>query len=170
MAKVAVIIDDLFEDAEYLKPAAAFKEAGHEIVHVGIKTAGQEIKGKKQGTTVKIDKKVDDVSTDEFDALLIPGGYSPDHLRTREEAVSFAREFMEKDKPVFSICHGPQLLITAKALEGRRVAGWKSIAQDIRYAGAEYVDQEVVEDGNLVSSRQPSDLPSFIRACLRKLK
>jgi protease I len=101
--------------------------------------------------------------------LLIPGGYSPDKLRVDDDAVDFVREFMHKDKPVFTICHGPQILITAKALEGRTLTGWKSIAQDIIYAGGNFVDREVVVDGNLVSSRSPRDLPAFIEACLGKL-
>lgn len=168
MAKVAVIIADLFEDAEYTEPVAAFRKAGHEIVHVGLR-AGQVVKGKKEGTEVRVDAAPRQHSVDSFDALLIPGGYSPDKLRVDEEAVAFVREFMDKGKPVFSICHGPQILITAKALKGRTVTGWKSIRQDIVYAGGNFVDREVVVDGNLVSSRSPADLPAFIAACLQKL-
>lgn len=168
MAKVAVIIADLFEDAEYTAPVAAFRKAGHEIVHVGLR-AGQVVKGKKQGTEVTVDVTARQHPIDSFDALLIPGGYSPDKLRVDSDAVDFVRQFMDKDKPVFTICHGPQLLITAKALEGRTLTGWKSIVQDIVYAGGNFVDREVVVDGNLVSSRRPGDLPAFIEACLRQL-
>ena len=110
-----------------------------------------------------------DSSVDTFDALLIPGGYSPDKLRVDKDAVDFVRSFMQAAKPVFSICHGPQILITAKVLEGRNVTGWKSIIQDIVYAGGNFIDREVVVDGNLVSSRSPRDLPAFISACLDKL-
>ena len=169
MSKVAVIIDEMFEDSEYTEPAKAFKEAGHDVIHIGME-AGAEVKGKKEGTPVKIDKSIKDVSADEFDALLIPGGYSPDRLRAHKAPVKFAGAFMDKDKPVFSICHGAQLLISAKKLEGRKATGWKSIVQDIKYAGAEYQDKEVVVDGNLVTSRQPGDLPAFIRESLAKLK
>jgi len=168
MSTIAVIITDLFEDSAYAQPAAAFREAGHEIVHVGLK-AGETARGKKQGTPVEIDRGVKDVSVDEFDALLIPGGYSPDKLRVDEDAVRFAGEFVKSGKPVFSICHAPQLLITADVLRGRRITGWKSVIQDIRNAGAEFVDREVVEDGNLISSRSPADLPAFIGACLKRL-
>ncbi|MBD3245630.1 MAG: DJ-1/PfpI/YhbO family deglycase/protease [Candidatus Omnitrophica bacterium] len=167
--KIAVIIDDMFEDSEYQKPADAFRDAGHELVHLGVK-AGAEVKGKKEGTTVKIDQAVTEAQPDRFDALLIPGGYSPDRLRVSPDAVAFARKFMDDGKPVFSICHGAQLLVTAKALEGRKATGWKSIRQDLIYAGAEYCDQEVVVDGNLVTSRQPSDLPAFIEAARKKLQ
>ncbi len=168
MAKIAVIITDYFEDSEYLEPAAAFKQAGHRLVHVGLE-AGVTVKGKKNETPVKIDLGLAEAVAGDFDALLIPGGFSPDKLRADERAVNFVKDFMKADKPVFSICHGPQLLITAKAIEGRKITGWKSIVQDIKYAGGNYLDQEVVVDGNLVSSRSPADLPAFIKASLEKL-
>ena len=168
MARVAVIIADLFEDSEYTEPVEAFKKAGHEIIHVGL-TSGSIVKGKKKGVEVKVDTTPKECSADAFDALLIPGGYSPDKLRVHEDAVDFVRQFMHADKPVFSICHGPQILITAKVLENRTVTGWRSIIQDIIYAGGKFVDREVVVDGNLVSSRSPKDLSVFISACLDKL-
>jgi len=169
LSKIAVIITNMFEDSEYSQPVNAFKKAGHKIIHVGLKE-GEVVKGKKKGTLVKIDKAVTDVSVDDFDALLIPGGYSPDKLRANEEAVKFTKEFTESGKPIFSICHGPQLLITAQALKGRKITGWKSIIQDIKNAGAEFIDQEVVEDENLISSRHPGDIPAFIRTSLKKLR
>ncbi len=168
MAKIAIIISELFEDSEYLEPAAAFKDAGHQLVNVGLK-AGVIVHGKKKATPVVIDCAVAEVSAGDFEALLIPGGFSPDKLRTDEQAVAFVKQFMDEEKPVFSICHGPQILISAKAISGRKITGWKSIVQDIRYAGGEYLDQEVVVDGNLVSSRSPADLPAFIEASLKKL-
>lgn len=169
MSKIAVIITNMFEDSEYSKPVNAFKKAGHKIVRVGLKE-GEVVKGKKKGIPVKIDKAVTDVSVEDFDALLIPGGYSPDKLRANEDAVKFTKEFAESGKPIFSICHGPQLLITAQALKGRKITGWKSIIQDIKNAGAEFIDREVVEDENLISSRHPGDIPAFIRTSLKKLK
>jgi len=169
MSEIAVIITDMFEDVEYIKPADAFRKAGHELIHVGL-TEGKTVRGKKEGTPVKIDKSVAQVSAKDFDALLIPGGYSPDRLRVDENAVNFVKEFAESGKPIFSICHGPQLLITSQAVKGRKITGYKSIMQDIKNAGAKFVDQEVVVDGNLVSSRDPRDLPAFIRASLKKLE
>lgn len=169
MSKIAVIITNMFEDSEYSKPVNAFKKAGHKIIRVGLKE-GEVVKGKKKGIPVKIDKAVTDVSVEDFDALLIPGGYSPDKLRANEDAVKFTKEFAESGKPIFSICHGPQLLITAQALKGRKITGWKSIIQDIKNAGAEFIDREVVEDENLISSRHPGDIPAFIRTSLKKLK
>jgi protease I len=169
MSKVAVVITDLFEDSEYVQPAEALKKAGHELVHIGLKS-GETVKGKKEGTPVKVDKTAREVKAGDFDALLIPGGYSPDKLRIDEHVVRFVKEFVESGKPVCLICHAAQLLITAQVLRGRKVTGWKSIMQDIKNAGAEFIDQEVVEDGNLISSRSPADLPAFIRACSKRLK
>jgi protease I len=168
MAKIAVIIHNLFEDSEYTEPAEAFREKGHQLVHVGLE-AGRTVKGKKKGTEVKIDKAVGDVSVKDFDALLIPGGYSPDQLRVDEKAVRFAGDFVKSGKPVFAICHAGQLLITAQVLKGRRFTGYTSIIQDIKNAGAEFVDREVVVDGNLVSSRNPNDIPAFVKEALKKL-
>jgi len=168
MSTIAVIITDMFEDREYSEPAQAFKKAGHELIHVGLKSK-TTVKGENNGTPINIDRAVKDVSVDQFDALLIPGGYSPDKLRVDEDAVQFTKDFVKSGKPVFSICHAPQLLITAQVLTGKRVTGWKSIIQDIKNAGATFIDQEVVEDGNLISSRSPADLPAFIKASLNKL-
>jgi len=169
MKKIAVILDDLFEDVEYTKPANAFQKAGHQLIHIGLKK-GTVVTGKKQGVKVSIDRQVSDVSINDFDALFIPGGYSPDKLRVNDDAVRFVKDFVTSGKPVFSICHGPQLLITAQVLTGRKITGWKSIVQDLKNAGAIYLDQEVVEDGNLLSSRSPADLPAFIKATLRTLQ
>ncbi|HEY3276436.1 MAG TPA: type 1 glutamine amidotransferase domain-containing protein [Syntrophorhabdaceae bacterium] len=169
MAKIAVIIADMFEDSEYTEPARAFKEAGHALIHIGL-SAGATVKGKAKGTPVVVDKAVEEVSVSDFDALLIPGGYSPDKLRGFHEPVAFTKEFVDSGKPVFVICHGPQLLISAKVLSGRKITGWRSVAQDIVNAGAEFIDRELVEDGNLISSRSPDDLPAFISASLKRLK
>jgi protease I len=169
MSKVAVIVTDDFEDSEYIKPTEAFAKAGHSIVNIGLK-AGDTVKGKKQGTPVQIDQAVKEASIKNFDALLIPGGYSPDKLRIDEDAVRFVKEFVESGKPVFSICHAPQILITAQVLNGRTITGYKSVIQDIKNAGAKFIDQEVVEDENLISSRNPNDIPAFIEASLKKLK
>ncbi len=169
MSKIAVVIGNMFEDSEYSKPAQAFKKAGHELIHIGIK-ARQMVKGKKKETPVKVDRAAKDVTPDQFDALLIPGGYSPDQLRVDEDVVRFVKKFVESGKPVFAICHAGQLLVTAQVLKGRKLTGWKSIVQDIKNAGAEFLDQEVVEDGNLISSRSPDDLPAFIAASLKRLE
>lgn len=166
MVRIAVLIHDLFEDSEYKQPAEAFIQAGHELVHLGLKK-GAVVRGKKQGTEVKIDEEISD--KDDYAALLIPGGYSPDKLRAHEAPVRFVKDFVESGRLVFLICHAAQLLITADVLKGRTITGYRSIAQDIKNAGAHYEDKEVVIDGNLVSSRDPGDLPAFIDASLKKL-
>jgi len=168
MSKVAVIITDMFEDSEYTEPVEAFEKAGHQVVHVGLE-AGSTVRGKKDNTPVIIDRAVKDADVHEFDALLIPGGYSPDKIRVDENAVRFAGDFVKSGKPVFAICHAAQLLITADVLRGKTMTGYKSVIQDIKNAGAEFVDREVVVDDNLVSSRNPGDLPAFISASLDML-
>ncbi|MEW5801945.1 MAG: type 1 glutamine amidotransferase domain-containing protein [bacterium] len=168
MSRIAVIITDMFEDMEYARPAEAFREMGHQVIHAGLEK-GAIVKGKSKGTPVKIDLAVSEASASDFDALFIPGGYSPDRLRINDDAVRFVRDFVASGKPVLSICHAPQLLITAQVLKGRKITGWKSIMQDIKNAGAEFIDQAVVEDGNIISSRRPDDIPAFIDASLKKL-
>lgn len=167
--KIAVLITDLFEDVEYTEPAKAYEEAGHELVTIE-KEAGKTVTGKQGEATVKIDKGIDEVNAADFDALLLPGGFSPDQLRADDRFVAFTKEFMDSKKPVFAICHGPQLLITAKTLEGRDATGYKSIQVDLEYAGANLHDQEVVVCQNqLVTSRQPDDIPAFNRESLKIL-
>ncbi|MEH7273697.1 type 1 glutamine amidotransferase domain-containing protein [Neobacillus vireti] len=165
--KIAVLVTNDFEDSEYAEPVQAFKEKGHEVIAIEIEK-GKTVKGKQGKSQVVIDKSIDDVSPEEFDALFIPGGFSPDILRADERFVTFAKAFMDAKKPVLAICHGPQLLITAKTLEGRDVTGYKSIHVDLENAGANLHDKEVVVCQNqLVTSRQPDDLPAFVQESLR---
>lgn len=169
MAKIATLITNLFEDSEFVEPAKAYKDAGHEVITIE-KEAGAKITGKK-GETFKVDKGIDDVKVEEFDALLLPGGFSPDLLRDDDRFVKFTKAFMDAKKPVFAICHGPQLLISAKALEGRDATGYKSIRVDMENAGVKYADKEVVVCQNqLVTSRTPDDLPAFNRESLKLLE
>lgn len=168
MATIAVLLADLFEDSEYLLPAAAFRAAGHQLVTVGL-VAGNTVRGKKNQTPVRISRAAAAVVAGEFDALFIPGGHSPDRLRYDRQAIALVEEAMAAGKPVFAICHGPLMLVAAQAVAGRKVTGWKAIARELRDAGGEYLDQEVVVDDNLVTSRGPADLPAFIAACLAKL-
>lgn len=170
MAKIATVLTNMFEDSEYADPAKAFQDAGHEVVTIE-NEAGTVVKGMKKGTPVRIDKGINEVKPEDFDALFIPGGFSPDQLRADDRFVKFAKAFMDADKPVFAICHGPQLLITAKALEGRDATGYKSIRVDMEYAGTKFHDKEVVVCHNqLVTSRQPEDIPAFNREALKLLE
>ncbi len=168
MAKIAAILTDLFEDSEYKKPVDAFSRKDHEIINLGLKEK-QKVKGKREGLEVTIDEQISSAKVDDYDALLIPGGYSPDKLRADEKAVSFVRDFVKSGKPVFSICHGPQLLISADVLKGRKITGWKSIIKDIENSGAQFIDKSVVNDSNIVSSRNPQDIPDFIEESLKML-
>ncbi|MBT2758133.1 type 1 glutamine amidotransferase [Mesobacillus foraminis] len=168
--KIACVITDMFEDSEYIEPTRAFMDAGHEVVSIE-KEQGKNVTGKQGEIKTTIDKGIDDVSPSDFDALFIPGGFSPDQLRADHRFVQFAKAFMDDKKPVFAICHGPQLLITAKSLEGRKATGYKSIQVDMEYAGADYKDEEVVVcGGQLVTSRTPNDIPAFNREALNLLK
>ncbi|OZU89494.1 protease [Virgibacillus indicus] len=168
--KIATVITDMFEDVEYTEPLNAFKDAGHEIIAIE-KEKGKQVTGKNKEAKVTIDQGIDDANPDDFDALFIPGGFSPDQLRADDRFVQFAKKFMDAKKPVFAICHGPQLLITAKSLEGRDATGFKSIQVDMEYAKANVKDQEVVVCQNqLVTSRQPDDIPAFNREAVNLLK
>jgi len=168
MVKIAVLIDSEFEESEYSKPVEAFKEKGYEIINLGLEEK-KEVHGKRNKLSVIIDKAVKHVQVDDFDALLIPGGHSPDKLKANKEAVSFVREFFLSKKPVFVICHGPLLLVAADVIKGKKITGYKAIKQDLIDAKATFLDKEVVIDDNLVSSREPKDLWAFINACLKKL-
>jgi protease I len=167
--KIATVLGPGFEDSEFKDPYDAFRNAGHEVTIVGLE-AGAELQGSKGKVKAMVDKSFKDVKPDQFDALLIPGGGSPDKLRAHDEAVSFVKAFMAAKKPTFAICHGPQLLLTADEYKGHKMTAWKTVLGDLKKAGANVVDQEVVVDGNLVTSRQPSDIPAFIRESLKLLE
>lgn len=166
MRRIACVLTSYFEDVEYTDPAKAFKEAGHEVVVISDEK-GKELKGKQGEAVVASDRQIDEVSPEDFDALLIPGGFSPDILRADDRFVEFVKKFSYLRKPIFAICHGPQLLITADVLHGRSVTGFKSIQVDLKHAGANVFDEEVVIcGGTLVTSRQPDDIPAFNKAAL----
>ncbi|WP_409253149.1 type 1 glutamine amidotransferase domain-containing protein [Bacillus sp. SCS-153A] len=170
MAKIACLVTDMFEDVEYTKPADAFKDEGHTVVTIE-KDSGKTVEGKQGEAKVTIDESIDNVKPEDFDALFLPGGFSPDQLRADERFVQFAKSFMESDKPVLAICHGPQLLLSAKTLDGKDATGFKSIKVDMEYAGANYKDEEVVvHNDQLVTSRNPDDIPAFVRESLKLLK
>ena len=164
--KVACVLGPMFEDSEFKDPYDAFRAAGHQVTVVGLET-GAELHGSKGKVSVRVDRSFQEVRPDQFDALLIPGGSSPDKLRAHDNAVGFVKAFMQAGKPVFAICHGPQLLLTADEYRNHRMTAWKTVLGDLQKAGADVVDQEVVVDGNLVTSRQPSDIPAFIRESLK---
>lgn len=167
--KIACLLDSGFEDSEFQQPYQAFKEAGHPVTIIGLER-GKELKGKKGQVTTKADIGIDEARPEQFDALFIPGGYSPDHLRANPKMVAFVKPFFEANKPVFAICHGPQLLMTAGVVKGRKLTAWQTIQDDLKQVGANVEDKEVVVDGNLVTSRKPADIPAFTRESLKLLE
>ena len=167
--RIACVLDVDYEDSEFKQPYDAFKEQGHQVTIAGLQS-GKELKGKQGKVTTKAEIGIDQARPEQFDALFIPGGYSPDHLRADRRMVTFTKAFFDAGKPVFAICHGPQLLITARVFKGPMMTAWKTIQDDLQLVGANVVDQEVVVDKNLVTSRQPSDIPAFIRESLKLLE
>ncbi|MEZ4238555.1 MAG: type 1 glutamine amidotransferase domain-containing protein [Myxococcota bacterium] len=163
--KIAVLISDGFEESELEVPVQAIRDAGGDPVI--ITPDGQRAKGWEHdhwSTPVDPDRALDGVDADAFDGLVLPGGVmNPDHLRQNEGAVRFVRSFFEEGKPVAAICHGPWMLVEADVLRGRTVTSWPSLRTDLRNAGASWVDEEVVVDRGLVTSRKPDDLPAFCR-------
>ena len=168
MARVAVVLAPDFEDPEFTGPRDALEEAGHTVYVIGSE-AGAELTGKRGETSVTTDLAVADVEPGSYDALVIPGGYSPDKLRTDDDIVDFVRRLADADVPVAAICHAGSLLIEAQLVKGRRLTSWPSIRTDLRNAGAEWVDEEVVVDGRLITSRNPDDIPAFNAALLDQL-
>lgn len=161
--KVAVLAADGYEQSELESPMKALKDAGAQIEIVSLKSG--EIKAMKDhqwSNSVNVDKTVSESDCADYDALLLPGGViNPDALRGNEDAVNFVKGFFKANKPVAAICHAPQTLINAEVVSGRKMTSYKSISADLKNAGANWVDEEVVTDGNLTTSRSPEDLPAF---------
>lgn len=161
--KVAILAADGFEEVELTKPRAALREAGATTIVVSLKSGKiQGMNHADKGDTVPVDLTLNDAKPEEFDALMIPGGLmNPDSLRSSEEALEFVRHFFRESKPVAAICHAPWVLIDAGVIRGRTVTSWPAIKTDVRNAGANWVDHEVVVDNGLVTSRKPDDIPAF---------
>jgi protease I len=169
MARIAFIVDNDFEDMEFRVPYDRLRAEGHEVAIVGHQ-AGQKLTGKKHKETIETERAIEQLHADDWDALVIPGGYSPDHLRTNLKMVGFVREMFNANKPIAAICHAGWMLVEADVAEGRMVTSWPSIRTDLINAGARWVDREVVEDGNLITSRRPADLDAFVSAISRQLQ
>jgi protease I len=170
-ARILMIATDGFENDELFGPRQALIDAGANVTLASIKT--DPIQGEKAGEkadTITPDMTLGDVDTEEFDVLVIPGGVgNPDKMRMQERAVQIVEEFMDDDKIVAAICHGPWLLVEADAVDGRTVTSWPSVRTDLENAGANVVDQEVVVDGKLITSRKPDDVPAFNQAIIAAL-
>lgn len=165
--RIAVLAEDIYEDLELWYPLLRMKEEGAEVKVVGTGSANHYTG--KHGLPVQVDLSADQARADDFDAVIIPGGYAPDRMRRYESVLKFVREAFDKGKVVASICHGPWVLISAGILRGRTATCFFAIKDDVINAGANYVDQEVVRDGNLITSRMPADLPAFCREIIRAL-
>jgi protease I len=166
--KVAILVADGFEQVEMVQPRKALDDAGADTTLVSPKNKTVRAWNLTNwGEEFPVDLPLDEANADDFDAYLQPGGViNPDTLRMQPPAVSFAKSFFTAGKPVAAICHGPWMIIEAEAARGRRIASWPSLKTDLRNAGAEWVDQEAVTDGNLVSARKPDDIPAFNRAMI----
>ena len=163
-----MLVEDEFEDRELTGPLDALRAAGATVTVVG-PTGGTPFKGKRGDAVISSDLAAGAARMKDFDALVIPGGHAPDKMRMRHAMVDLARDAMDTGKTVAAICHGAQLLISANALRGRTLTCWPSIAIDVKNAGGLYVDKPVVEDGNLITSRKPDDVPAFSEAIIRAL-
>jgi protease I len=165
--RVAIFAEELYEDQELWYPLLRLQEAGAEVVVVG--PGGAPEYRSKHGYPVAVDKSIQEVDVEQFDAVIIPGGYAPDRMRRHAAMVRFVQEMNRRQKIVAAICHGPWMLASAEVVGGKTVTCYFSIKDDLVHAGATYRDAEVVVDGNLITSRQPSDLPAFMSAIIAAL-
>lgn len=165
--KIAIFLEDLYEDLEFWYPDIRMKEEGAEIIVVAPET-DQTYTG-KHGIPAKPDKAVADVKTNDFNALIIPGGYSPDKMRRHKDMVDFVKKMNDEGKIIAAICHGGWMLASADIISGRKLTSFFSIKDDMVHAGARWIDQEVVCDGNIITSRNPQDLPAFCREIIKVL-
>ena len=164
--KIAVLAEQQYEDLELWYPVLRFRETGARVEIVG---AGKDRYDSKHGYPVQVTMQAAQVQVADFDAVIIPGGYAPDHMRRHPPMVQLVREAVAAGKIVAAICHGGWMLCSAHCLEGKQVTGFFAIRDDLENAGATYIDAEVVRDGNLITSRVPSDLPAFCRAIIEAL-
>ena len=166
MKKIAVLIEDNFNEFEVIYPYYRLKEAGFESILVGPES---KIYHSKVGLQMRAEKSVNEINFDEFDGVVVPGGYAPDLLRRNEKILTFVRKMFESSKLVGAICHAGWVLISAKIVNGLMLTGFSAIKDDLKNAGAKYIDNEVVVDGNVITSRMPSDLPAFMREIIKFL-
>lgn len=166
MSKIAFVLADDFEDTEFSTPKSALTDAGHDVDVIGTDLG---IVTGKHGTEVSVTTLVTDADPSDYAALVIPGGFSPDHLRTDDHIVEFVQQMAARDVPIAAVCHAPSLLIEAGLVNGRTMTSWPSIRTDLENAGADVVDEEVVIDGQFISSRNPDDLPAFTAAILERI-
>ncbi len=166
--RIAILAEQDFEDVELTEPLAAMKQAGAQVTVVG-SGSSKTYSGKRKKASVKADVTAAEVKAD-FDAIIIPGGYAPDKMRLHQPMIDLVKKASDSGGVVAAICHGPQLLISAGIVKGRRLTSWPSVAVDLKNAGALWVDEPVVRDGNLITSRKPEDIPEFNKAIIQALQ
>ena len=164
--KIAILIDDMFEDAEFIYPYYRLLEADLRVDIVGKK---KTVYRGKHGTTAKATQSIHDLESSDYDALYVPGGYAPDKLCREPEMVDFVKSLYEEGKTVCAVCHGPSLLVSAGILRGKKVTGYHSIKDDLTNAGAYYADKTVEQDGNIITARDPQSLPAMMKLFLTLL-
>jgi len=166
--RVAILVEEDFEDSELVEPMRALKDAGARVLIIG--SGSQEsYRGKRGNVTVRVDATADTVEEEDFAAVVVPGGHAPDKMRLHQSMAELVKKLHDAGKVIAAICHGPQLLISAELVRGRRITSSPSIAVDLRNAGADWVDAPVVIDGNIITSRKPADLPRFNKAIIDAL-
>ena len=166
--RIAILAEEDFEDSELSEPMKVMKEAGAQVVVVGSGSKGT-YRGKRRKARVSVDTTADKVDADDFDAIIVPGGYAPDKMRLYRPMVDLVDKAYRRGKVVAAICHGPQLLISADIVRGRRLTSWASVAVDLKNAGAIWADEPMIRDGNLITARKPADLPEFNKAIIEAL-
>jgi protease I len=166
--RIAILVDEGFEDSELLEPMRAMKDFGAKVTVIGSGSSCSYL-SKKGTCNITVDTSIDNVNADNFDAVIIPGGDSPDKMRLNQSVLGFIRHVCTGGKTIAAICHGPQLLISADIIKGRRLTSKPSIAIDIKHAGGRWIDMPVVVDRNLITSQSPADIPRFNEAIIHAL-
>jgi protease I len=166
--RVAILAEEGFEDSEFVECLRAMKDAGAKVVVVG-SGSKEAYNGKRGMVTAKVDATADRIKAEDFDAIIVPGGYAPDKMRLHQPMIDLVRKAHDSGKVIAAICHGPQLLISADIVRGRRITSWPSVAIDLKNAGADWVDEPLVQDHNLITSRRPADIPKFNKAIIAAL-
>jgi protease I len=167
--RIAILAEEGFEDSELIVPMWGMKNAGAMVLIVG--SSSREIcQGKRGSVAIRVDTTADKVKAEDFDAIIIPGGRAPARMRQHQAMVDLVKKADELGKIIAAVCHGPQLLIAAGIVKGRRLTSWPSVAAELKAAGAEWVDEAVVQNGNLITSRKPADLPRFNKAIIEALR
>jgi len=167
--RIAILVEEDFEDSELIVPMWGMKNAGAKVLIVG--SGSKEIyQGKRGSVAIRVDTTADKVKAEDFAAIIIPGGRAPARMRKYKSMVDLVKKADELGKVIAAVCHGPQLLIAAGIVKGRHLTSWPSVAAELKAAGAEWVDEAVVRNGNLITSRKPADLPRFNKAIIEALR